>query len=55
VGLLSAGEPEQPPLAVSLPSNQRGRIFGGYYTLADKADVIREGVGPTSVWRRYVQ
>jgi hypothetical protein len=36
VGLLSAGELGQAPLTVSLLSNQRGRIFGGYYTLADK-------------------
>jgi hypothetical protein len=40
VGLLSAGEPGQPPLAVSLLSDQRGRIFGGYYTLADYQGLI---------------
>jgi hypothetical protein len=33
--LLSAGQSEQPPLAVGLLSDQRGRIFGGYYTLAE--------------------
>jgi len=41
VGLLSAGEFEQLPLVVSLPSNQHGRIFGDYYTRWP----TREGLG----------
>ena len=29
---------EQPPLAAGLLSDQHGRVFGGYYTLATRQD-----------------